>query len=139
MVGPAFVAAVQAAAAGQPGDGPLHDPAVPAQALAGLDPAAGEARDDAPTAEEGAQVGIVITLVAVELCRPSAAGPRRERIGGIPRTSGSKAWLSWVLAAPIPTEIGRPLRSMIMWIFEPLLPRSSRFRAVRSPLLPLAR
>ncbi|GAA0371778.1 hypothetical protein GCM10009530_22420 [Microbispora corallina] len=42
MVGPAFVAAVQAAAAGQLGDGPLHDPAVPAQALAGLDPAAGD-------------------------------------------------------------------------------------------------
>ncbi|MBB3733883.1 hypothetical protein FHR33_009836 [Nonomuraea dietziae] len=53
------------------------------------------------------------------------------------RTSGSNAKLSWVLAALIATEIGRPARSVIKWIFEPFLPRSTGFGPVSSPLWPL--
>lgn len=60
-------------------------------------------------------------------------GPRRDRIGGIPFTSGIRAWLSWTLAPEMPTDKGRPVRSVIRWIFEPYLPRSTGFGPVRSP------
>ncbi len=30
----------------------------------------------------------------------------------MPRTSGSSPWLSWVLAAEMPIETGRPVRSV---------------------------
>lgn len=61
--------------------------------------------------------------------------PRRERIGGIPCTRGIRAWLSCRFAPEIATERGRPVRSVIKWIFDPNLPRSTGFGPVRSPFL----
>lgn len=66
-------------------------------------------------------------------CRRRRRGPRRERMGGIPRTRGSIPWLSWVLAVETQMERGRPVRSVIKWIFEPFLPRSTGFGPVSSP------
>jgi hypothetical protein len=57
VVGAAFVAAVEPPAAGRPGDGPLDDPAVAAQPLTGLDPMAGDTRDDAAPVQQGAGEG----------------------------------------------------------------------------------
>lgn len=51
----------------------------------------------------------------------------------MPRTRGSRPWLSWVLAAETSMEMGRPVRSVIKWIFEPSLPRSTGFGPVRPP------
>ncbi|KOX11501.1 hypothetical protein ADL04_00980 [Streptomyces sp. NRRL B-3648] len=50
VVGLALVAAVQAPAAGEPGDGAFDDPAVSAQVCGVLDAASGDARDDAARA-----------------------------------------------------------------------------------------
>lgn len=47
VFGFAFVAAVEAAAAGEPGHGPFYGPAVAAQPLRGLDSSAGDAVLDA--------------------------------------------------------------------------------------------
>lgn len=58
----ALVAAVQAAAAGQPGHGALHHPAVAAQPLGGLDALAGDAVVNAALAEPSAQVVVVVSL-----------------------------------------------------------------------------
>lgn len=147
MFGLALVAAVQAAAAGQPRQRPLHGPTVSAKPLRGFNTPAGDARGDIPGSEPSAQVAVVIPLVGMELGGPTATwpapgrrrrGPRRERIGGMPRTKGSIPWLSWVFAAETPIERGRPVRSVIKWIFEPFLPRSTGFGPVRSPLSPPA-
>jgi hypothetical protein len=46
----------------------------------------------------------------------SLPGLRRERMGDLPRTSGMRAWLSWRLAAEIPIDRRRPLRSTMRWI-----------------------
>jgi hypothetical protein len=73
VFGLAFVAAVESAAAGEPGDGPLHDPAVTAQVGGGLDAASGRAVRDAPVAEPLPQVAVVVALVAVRLAGSAAA------------------------------------------------------------------
>jgi hypothetical protein len=60
----------------------------------------------------------------------------RDRMGGIPRTSGSRPRLSCMLAPEMPSDSGTPLRSVIRWIFDPGLPRSVGFGPVSGPLLP---
>ncbi|MDP9641478.1 hypothetical protein J2S53_001423 [Actinopolyspora lacussalsi] len=62
-------------------------------------------------------------------------GPRRLRVGGIARTRGIRAWLSWVLAAETPTDRGMPPRSVAMWIVLPDFPRSTGLGPVSQPLL----
>jgi hypothetical protein len=69
----ALVAAVQAAAAGQPGHGPLHHSAVPAQPPGGLDALAGKAVPDAAGGGPSPQVAVVVSLVTVQLGWPSAS------------------------------------------------------------------
>lgn len=59
--------------------------------------------------------------------------PRRPRMGMIESSSGNRNWLSWVLAAEISTVSGMPVRSHSTWIFEPGLPRSTRFGLSRRP------
>ena len=49
-------------------------------------------------------------------------------------TRGLRAWLSWVLAAEMPTISGRPTRSDSTWIFEQGLPRSTGPGPVSPPL-----
>lgn len=61
-------------------------------------------------------------------------GEAVRRIGGMRFTRGIRAWLSCRLAPEMPTETGRPERSVTRWIFEPYLPRSTGFGPVRSPL-----
>jgi hypothetical protein len=51
-------------------------------------------------------------------------GPRRERIGGMPRTKGSRAWLSFRFPPGMPSDKGRALLSVTKWIFDPNFPRS---------------
>ncbi|EST18415.1 hypothetical protein M878_44675 [Streptomyces roseochromogenus subsp. oscitans DS 12.976] len=52
----------------------------------------------------------------------------------MPCTSGMRAWLPCRLAPEMPTDRGRPVRSLIKWIFEPYLPRSTGFGPANSPL-----
>lgn len=136
MLSLAFVAAVQAAASGQPGDRPFDDPAVTAQSGGGLDALAGDPVADASPSEPSTQVVVVVPLSAWSLAGRRRRGPRREPMGGIPRTSGSRPRLSCMLAPEIPSDKGSPLRSVIRWIFDPLLPRSVGFGPVSGPLLP---
>src|SRR5688500_13828228 len=63
----ALVADEQAAVAVQPGEGALGDPPVAAEALARVDAAAGDARDDVPAPERVAAAAEVVRLVGVEL------------------------------------------------------------------------
>ncbi|KOU45717.1 hypothetical protein ADK56_32660 [Streptomyces sp. MMG1522] len=51
-----------------------------------------------------------------------------------PSTMGFRAWLSWVLAAEMPTRRGSPFASDRTRILEPALPRSTGLGPVRSPL-----
>src|SRR3954447_19974637 len=55
------------------------------------------------------------------------------------RTRGLRPWLSWVLAADVATDSGRPRRSASRWIFEPGLPRSTGLGPVIDPLFSRAR
>ena len=58
----ALVADDQPPAAGDPGQGAFHHPAVATQPLAALDPAPGDAWDDATPAAGAAATGIVVGL-----------------------------------------------------------------------------
>jgi hypothetical protein len=71
-VGAAFVADGEAAVATEPGQRPLHDPAVAAQASAALDASSGDAREDAPAATGLSAVGKVVGLVRMQFAGPSA-------------------------------------------------------------------
>lgn len=51
----------------------------------------------------------------------------------MPFTRSIRAWLSWRLAPEMPTDGGRPVRSVIKWIFESYLPRSTGFGPVSPP------
>ncbi len=135
VFGLTFVAAVQTSAAGKPGDRSSDDPAVAAQPGGGLDALAGDMVTDSALTEPSAQVVVVVFLVGMELGGRRRRGPRRERMGGIPRTSGSRPRLSCVLEAEIPRDRGSPLRSVIRSIFDPCLPRSVGFGPVSGLLL----
>src|SRR4051794_34917352 len=72
-VGPALVADGEPAEAGKPGERAFDHPPVPTQALATLDPASRDARDDAAPA---AGAAVVVPLVGVQLGRALARAPR---------------------------------------------------------------
>ena len=59
-----------------PGDGALHDPAVPAQVGLGLDSAPGDPDLDASPVQVAAAPRVVVALVRVQLLRPAAGPPR---------------------------------------------------------------
>lgn len=73
-VAAALVADDDAAETGKPCQGTLDLPAVAAEALAGLDAAAGDARDDGPLAQGPAAAWIIVALVGVQFGR-SASRP----------------------------------------------------------------
>src|SRR5512135_1239924 len=77
----AFVADGQPVVAGQPGEGPFDDPAVPAQPGAGFDAAGG----DAASAQPGPQVLVVVAGVGVQLGRtlPPRATPAADGGDGL--------------------------------------------------------
>jgi len=128
-----FVADGEAAVAGEPGDGAFDLPAVSAEAVAGVDAAAGDARDDAALAQPGPVGGGVVALSARSRAGLRRRGPRRDRIAGRPITIGCRAWLSWVLAVETPTSSGRPFASDSTCSLEPVLPRSTGFGPVSDP------
>src|SRR4051812_45924589 len=68
-VGPALVADGEPAVAGEPGQGPLNDPAVATEPLAGVDAASGDPRDDPASAEIASAAREVVALVGVQLGR----------------------------------------------------------------------
>ncbi len=78
VVGFAFV---ETAAAGEPGHGAFDGPAVAAESLRGLDTLSGDAMGDAAPAQPSPQVGVVVALVGVQLCRlaPSTSTTRADR------------------------------------------------------------
>ena len=81
----ALVAGDEAAEAAEPGVGPLDLPAVPAEAVARLDAAPGETRDDPAPAAVVPAAAVVVALVAVQLAGPAArpsrlAAYRRHRV-----------------------------------------------------------
>ena len=66
-VGAPFVADGQPPVLAEPGEGPFHDPAMPAQALAGVDPFAGDAHADVALRQRPATAWDVVGLVGVQL------------------------------------------------------------------------
>ena len=84
-VGSSLVADEEAAETGEPGEGSLDHPAVPAEALAGVEAASGDAGDDAALVTGPAAAWKIVGLVSVQLAR-SSAGPtpaladRRHRV-----------------------------------------------------------
>lgn len=73
MLGFLFVAAVEASAAGQPGDGSFDDPAVAAKPLRGLDASSGDAVAYAASTKPSPQVVVIVALVRVQLRRSPPA------------------------------------------------------------------
>jgi len=97
VVGLAFVSAVEAAAAGEPGHGSFDDPSVTSQVGRGLDPAPGDAMDDTSASEPLPQVAVVVSLVPMELPGLAASGsaaranrryPAHERLQALAATGG---------------------------------------------------
>jgi hypothetical protein len=74
--GLAVVADREATVREQPGDRPLDDPAMSAEALGGLDATPGDPGDDAASAQGAPVDGIVVALVAVELLGSEARASR---------------------------------------------------------------
>jgi hypothetical protein len=80
------VASGRPAEAGEPGQGAPDHPTVPAQALAAVDPAPGDARDDTSFAAGAAAAVVVVPPIRVRLgrapARPAGALPdRRHGVG----------------------------------------------------------
>jgi hypothetical protein len=71
-VGPSLVADGKAAELGEPGQRPLDDPPVPAQTLAALDAAAGNAVLDPSAGESPTAAAVIVGLVGVQLRGPLA-------------------------------------------------------------------
>jgi len=65
VVGLAFVAAVESAEAGEPGNGALDHPSVSAEALGGVDASAGNACWDLASSQVGADEPVVVGFVTM--------------------------------------------------------------------------
>jgi hypothetical protein len=91
-IGPPFVAHAKSATAEELGECPLHHPAVPSQALRGVDPTAGDACGDAASMEGAAEVGRIVRLVAWSLAgrlRGRPGFPLGQPMDGMASMSGS--------------------------------------------------
>ncbi len=85
-VGAVLVTDLQASEAVELGEGTFDHPAVSSQPVLGLDAAASDAGDDAPRSQGQPQVPIVVTLVGMQLVRPtagSAAGLGPDGLDGV--------------------------------------------------------
>jgi len=60
--------------------------------------------------------------------------PTRPRIGGMASTRSISSTPSCTFAAVVRTTIGTPRRSVSVWCFEPVFPRSVGFGPVCAPL-----
>jgi hypothetical protein len=74
-IGSPFIANLQPAITIEPGQGPLHHPAVAPEALAGIDPASCNARSDASLAQGLPTAGVVIPFVRMQLVRSLPRSP----------------------------------------------------------------
>jgi len=89
-VGAAFVADEQAFEVVQPREGPLDDPALPAEAGAVCGLAAGDHRPDPALADEAAVLVVVVRAVGRARCRDGGAAGRGDRPPPAPgRAAGS--------------------------------------------------
>ena len=130
----AVVAADQAPEPGGPFQAAFNDIAIPAEAGRRFDPFAGDARDDVALAERLSAVPVVVALVAVQLDRRFRGRPTGWRTDAMPSTMSSSSRWSLRLAADMSACSGSPLRSLIAWILDPGLPRSTGLGPVRFPL-----
>src|SRR5689334_23912865 len=94
-----LVADSDAAEAGEPRQGALDLPAVPAEAFAGLDAAPGDAGHDRPAAQSTAAPGEILAFVGMQLGRPAAwsSGALADGRDGVHR----------VLQLPAVVDVGR--------------------------------
>jgi len=86
-ISPSFVANLQPATAIEPGQCPLHHPAMATEALAGIDPAPRNARGDASLAQGLPTPREVIGFISVQLVRslPRSSARTLDRLNGIDR------------------------------------------------------
>jgi len=82
-----FIANFQPAIAIEPGQGPLHDPTMAAQALAGIDLAPRNTRGDASLPQRLPAPRVVVPLVGVQFVRSlsRSSTPSFDRLNGIKR------------------------------------------------------
>jgi len=125
-IGATLIANTKATHLTEPGQCPLHHPAVTAQALACVSTSTSNAQLDASPPERRTAFPEVISLVGMHLVRTLAGPPRGCLIRGIASISASKTIESCRLAAVIITASGVPRRSTTRWRFVPALPRSAR-------------
>jgi hypothetical protein len=114
-VGAALVTDRQAPIREQPGQGPLDLPAMAAQPCRGVDPAPGDPRGDAPSAQQPPAAREVVAFVGVQLGRALAWSPwptRGPSTAGTASTSCPSSCESWVLAVDNPTANGIPVASI---------------------------
>ena len=130
----ALISPVQATAAGKPGHRAFHDPSMAAQALGGLDAAAGDPRHDAAPGQPLPQMVAVVALVAVQFGGATSTWSTARADRWDAAHQGFQGWPPCRLAPEIASEMGRPVRSQIRWISDPFLPRSVGFGPVRCPL-----
>ena len=69
-VSEALIANRESAEAVEPGKGPLDDPAIPPERVAGLDPTPGDATSNPATTQVGATAEEIVALVGVQFGRP---------------------------------------------------------------------
>lgn len=133
----ALVSHGAAVVAEQPRERPLDFPGVPSESLAGVDPGAGDARDDVAlpqqvrcSAEQGA--------LSERSLPPGRRlrGPRREHAAGTPGAKGLRAWMPWVFTAEAMRSSAMPPASQNACRLLPCPPRSVGFRPVSEPPVP---
>lgn len=109
----ALVAAVEPAAADEPGHGPFDNPPVASQPLRGLDAAAGGAVPDAAPAEPSARVVVVVALVGVKLAGLPSTGSSSRSDRGNPAYARLEALTVVHVGAGDSQDSGSPFRSVI--------------------------
>jgi hypothetical protein len=85
----------------QPCQRAFHHPPVPAQALAGLNPPAGDAALDAPLSEVNAAKTVVVSFIGVKFFRAATWPPYRPLIGGMASTIEVKTVQSCLLTVAV--------------------------------------
>jgi hypothetical protein len=125
-----LVADRESAETSDPGQRPFHPPAMPAQALTAVDPAAGHSGDDPAVAQSLAAAWEVERFVGMQLARPMTWPPASlaDRRNAIDDRLQEEAVVNIGRATS-----GMPGRSTTICRFAPGLPRSVGFGPICSP------